>query len=267
MLIDPMMLASVRMEKNASKDGVFIPKDLGEVVYALATNNPSWTFECFLGFTNIEKIHVWCDGQRIGVLGRNYSSRAGCQVVTVASDNITARRGVISTSDTKKAIREAKRFFIPKTLTKLMDDRFKEAKDVLSTQAYKKNSRMEDKIRASRAHMQEFAMNHKRGDFDLYLGLTHEGRNILEGLKQAEELQQETKVLDDIKSCKNLILISRDKGKYVVKTLDNVQTYDDNSIPEEYRGKLGMLKLIEDKQCIANIGCKVAEDLFLLIGN
>jgi len=267
MIINPLMLPNVRMEKNESKDNKEFPTLLKEVVYSLATSNPMWTFECFMGFSHIDSIHVWCDGQRIGVMGSKYSSRAGTRAVSLTCDNITARNNTITSSDVKKAIREAKRNFAPKPIGKLMQDKIKIAKNVLSNQIYKKHSRMEDNIRASRPYMTDFAMVEKRAEFESFLSVTHNGRQMIESLRQADELKEELLSLENISMSKELVLIWRDKGKYIVHTLDNVQTYDDNSIPEQYRSKLGMLKLVEEKQCISDVGCRAEEDLFLLVGN
>jgi len=61
------------------------------------------------------------------------------------------------------------------------------------------------------------------------------------------------------------VLIYTKSGKYVVKTIDNVQSYDDNTLPEEYRGKLGMLKLVEVNQCVSDVGCRTHDDTFLIV--
>jgi len=55
------------------------------------------------------------------------------------------------------------------------------------------------------------------------------------------------------------------KGKYAVRIVDTITTYDDTTIPQEYRAKLGMLKLVEDEQCVANVGCKISKTSFVIV--
>jgi hypothetical protein len=60
-------------------------------------------------------------------------------------------------------------------------------------------------------------------------------------------------------------LVVKDTGKYLVKIGDNVELYDDNTLPVDMRMKLGMLKLVNDEQYITDIGCKVTSEIFVLL--
>jgi hypothetical protein len=62
-----------------------------------------------------------------------------------------------------------------------------------------------------------------------------------------------------------MVFIMLKAEKYFVKALDIVQTYDDNTLPYEYRGKLGMLKLVSNEQCIEDVGCRASDDTFILM--
>jgi hypothetical protein len=54
-------------------------------------------------------------------------------------------------------------------------------------------------------------------------------------------------------------------GQYIVRVGDNVQLYDDNTLPVEMRGKLGLLKLVEKEHFIDSAGCRVSEDVFVVV--
>jgi hypothetical protein len=60
-------------------------------------------------------------------------------------------------------------------------------------------------------------------------------------------------------------LIVLSDSKYIVKIRDNVQLYDDATLPVELRGKLGMLKLVEKEAMVTGIGCRVNDEIFVLI--
>jgi hypothetical protein len=63
---------------------------------------------------------------------------------------------------------------------------------------------------------------------------------------------------------KKSALIVVDEGKYLVKINDNVQLYDDTTLPAEFRGKLGLLKLVNEKQFITDVGCRVNKEIYVL---
>jgi hypothetical protein len=60
-------------------------------------------------------------------------------------------------------------------------------------------------------------------------------------------------------------LVVKDSGKYLVRIGDNVNLYDDNSLPVDMRMKIGMLKLVENEQYITDMGCKVTDEIFVLL--
>jgi hypothetical protein len=59
--------------------------------------------------------------------------------------------------------------------------------------------------------------------------------------------------------------VVKDGGKYLVKVGDDVQLYDDNSLPEIMRGRLGMLKLVEAEYFIEGVGCRVNDEVFVVL--
>jgi len=263
--MNAMMLSNVYMYRGESKEGVEIHKGLGEVVYSLATTNPTWTFECRKGFRDIDEVHVHAESQRIGKLGTRYSSRAGTTAISITSDNVTARSNTITTADVKKAIREARRFFAPKSISNLMAEKLKIATSEITSQAYRKNSLARDHLGTMRSAIDKFALQTKRQEFTEWANTLNKKSEIANALAQYDTVQEEISVLKELEGNNDKILVWRDKGKYIIKVLDNVQTYDDNTIPEEYRAKLGMLKLVDVKVAIGSIGCRVEEDLFLLL--
>ena len=263
--MNAMMLSNVYMRRGESKEGIEMHKALSEVVYSLATTNPTWTFECIRGHSRIEDIHVHAEGQRIGKLGTTYSNRAGTTAVTVTSDNVTARNSTITSSDTKKAIREARRHFSPKPLPKLMIEKLQNAEREIYNQAHRKNSLARDHLGTMREAIDKFALRTKREEFTQWAKTSNKSNEIINALEHFDAVQEEMVILKELEDSNNKVLVWRDKGKYIIKALDNVQTYDDNTIPEEYRAKLGMLKLVDVKVAIGNIGCKIEEDLFLLL--
>jgi hypothetical protein len=44
-----------------------------------------------------------------------------------------------------------------------------------------------------------------------------------------------------------------------------VDLFDDNTLPDWMRGKLGMLKLVAVEQFVSDTGCRVNDETFVLI--
>ena len=263
--MNAMMLSNVYMRRGDSKEDTEIHKGLGEVVYSLATTNPTWTFECRKGFRNIEEVHVHAESQRIGKLGTKYSSRAGTTAISITSDNVTARGGTITTADVKKAIREAQRNFVVKSEAKLVEESIRVIDDIIGTQRYRKNEKVRDRLMKLAQPMREYSLGLNKEAFIQFLAT--KDSTFVGLLNEYETTKAESDAIDAIvgyKDSNKVAYIKLYKGKYIVKTVDNVKTYDDNTLPEEYRGKLGMLKLVEDKQCISGVGCRAEADVFMI---
>jgi len=78
------------------------------------------------------------------------------------------------------------------------------------------------------------------------------------------EMRTIEKVQEDFSNNKTALVV-KDLGKYLVKIGDNVELYDDNTLPLDMRMKMGMLKLVEDEQYLTDVGCKVSSEIFVLL--
>ena len=87
-------------------------------------------------------------------------------------------------------------------------------------------------------------------------------------MEKVELLDIEMKTIDRVQkdfSDNKTALIVKDLGKYLVKIGDNVELYDDNTLPVDMRMKMGMLKLVQDEEYLTDIGCKVTSEIFVLL--
>jgi hypothetical protein len=113
--------------------------------------------------------------------------------------------------------------------------------------------------------MKNFVLDVKADEFKQYAM----GNGQLTLLSQLRATGLEMLTVEDIetkfKSGKDTSLVLLSNGKYVVKTGDEVQLYDDNTLPVDMRGKLGMLKLVEPEQMIEGVGCRATAEVFVLL--
>jgi tricorn protease-like protein len=92
--------------------------------------------------------------------------------------------------------------------------------------------------------------------------------NVTTHMGKLEVLDTEMKTIERVQEDfgKNkTALVVKDSGKYLVKIGDNVDLYDDNTLPQDMRMKVGMLKLVEDEQYLTDVGCKVTSEIFVLL--
>ena len=266
-MMNPMLLSNIRTkDSDCVKSDCFIPAPLKDVVYSLATTNPKWELVGeSMGYekNKIDRFHIYSEEQRIGGLKHDWSNRSGQYAVLVQAESIGNRKDHIVTSDPKKAIREAQKHFTPKSTARIMSEHMDRAKRVVENQRYRKNQRVQDYMGNLREHIQRFALSVHREAFNAYI----ESAGKRADLDSYEGVRNELNVLENIgtKIKNNGVYIAIHKGGYLVKALDNVQHYTDTTLPDEYRGKLGMLKLVEPEQCIEDVGCRATDDVYVLI--
>ena len=68
----------------------------------------------------------------------------------------------------------------------------------------------------------------------------------------------------DLYETKKTIFVIRQDSHYIVKVNDTIYTMVDDAMPEDLRRKLGILKLVEDGQCVEGMGFRSNENVFLV---
>jgi len=257
-MINPLQLSNVSIKGKTSTDGYSIRAPLHDVVLALATKNPTWQFVGIVRWDEtVSSFDVFCEDQEIGELQQDYSGRSGGHCVRINSDKMQR----IRTSDVKKAVREAQRGFVLKNESMLIEDSMRDIQDVMRHQRSRKHDKARDRLMKLSQPMQAYTMLHDREAFVNFLSSTDP--KMVGLLDEYDTVKAEIQAMEVIEA-NPIAYIRVHKNKYIVKTIDNVQSYDDNTLPEEYRGKLGMLKLVEDEQCISGVGCRADANTFLI---
>ena len=266
-MMNPMLLCNVAPKNMRGDKSLYhIPNPLCDVVYALATTNPTWEF---IGESEgrdnnrMDKFRVRSEDQVIGGIKMDWSNRSGQYAVCVLAEGVTPSNNHMTTVDTKKAIRTAQKHFVPKSMADIMKDQMELANRIIETQRYRKGQKVNDSMSDIRPNVVKFALAVYKEKFIAWMESIGEHKN----LEQYYTSKGELKVMETIqsKASQGGVYISLHKGGYLVKHLDNVQHYNDTTLPMEYRAKLGMLKLVEKEQCIEGIGCKANETLYVLI--
>jgi hypothetical protein len=249
------------------------PIDMCRLVMNLAMANPLWRFIVTdtqgdhkpVGFSVVDS------GEEIGKISRQYYR--GDYKLSLTNDRISNARERTSsyrTGDVDKAILMAKKMFFRLKPNERIDKAYDKAKQVMQNQQYDKQR----EFRYSERETQESALNFIMGS-GFHFFLAH-----VNGLPEAEKkpmlkkMEQTKKFKDDMLTIESIrdrfgdnkaALIIKDEGKYMVKIGQDVQIYDDNTLPVEMRGKLGMLKLVEAEHFVSSVGCRINDEIFVVL--
>jgi len=266
------------MDKEGFKlSGVF--NMLDPVINRLASLNPLWTFvinTSGLGTNNnrvASGFMVKLDGEELGSISLSYMGQRG-KVICISNDRIgKGRRRTDSyrTVDADKAILMAKKMFGKMN----PNERISKAKDaaerVVSRASWNKERDRTQHQGNIKNEMLVWAETKGNALFMEYLkveaipSLRHK---VTTSMEKVELLDTEMKTIERVQqdfSKNKTALVVKDTGKYLVKIGDKVDLYDDNTLPVDMRMKIGMLKLVEDEQYLTDVGCKVSNEIFVLL--
>lgn len=248
---------------------------LNDLVASVAASNPLWTFTTYNWQLShyreqvmVSRFRVTHDGVDLGTISYGYNR--GKDGFCISNDRISKkmeRSNEMFTSDPKKALQTIKKMFgKPDAQEHLRSSEIK-AQEILNS-AFRNKQRMIDRNDYNvNAKMVAFARGAGAVQFALHLTQQHDNTTIAL-MQDTDVLKTEMLTVEGVKDAfdnnKVSMVIVVDKN-YVVKTGDNVQLYDDNTLPEHIRGKLGLLKLVENEQVVTGIGCRVSVNAFVVV--
>lgn len=248
---------------------------LVSTITKLAPMYPLWQFVVPSIHVNDEvtTFKIVANGEGLGTISRIYHGRD--YVVAVTNHRISASRtrgSEYKTKDADKAVLKVKKTFAPRNPKELLAEAYTEAGRLLNQQ---ENS----KLRALNRHeynisaaMMEYVKDVGYAGFLAHVQ-TLEPRvrdQLLAHIEAEKELRMEVKSIEEIRrQFENQIaaLVVRDSGKYLVRIDDNVQIYDDNTLPESIKRNLGMLKLVDAGFFLSGVGCRVNDEVFVVSAN
>jgi hypothetical protein len=264
MAIELLKLPNVRMGKNEK------PMEEGQLhgeakllAWQVATKHPLWTVEV-AGFRTFRVL----DGvEELGYIGSEWYGSS--QKLFVRNDRIgenNTRKNAYHTDKVDKAYLRVKKTFGPMNLSERVNKALKVANDVLENQSYRNLHQQREHERPIENGLYKWA----RANMTQYILELKENHDtaMLEHLTKLEDVRADmVTIKDTIDAFQNqrTALVVLADSQYIVKIRDNVQLYDDATLPVELRGKLGMLKLVEKEAMVTGIGCRVNDEIFVLI--
>ena len=270
------------LQKSLDKEGLKLTGVYGmldPVVSRLASLNPLWTFvinNSGLGTGNnrvASGFQVKLDGEELGTIGLSYMGQRG-KVIAICNDRIgkgRQRSDSYRTVDADKAILMAKKMFSKMNPSERISKAKDAAERVVSRASWNKERERTSSQGVLKAEMLAWVENRGYQMFMEFIdkeAIPSTKRKVLEAEEKVQKLETEMKTIEQVQedfSKNKTALVVKDLGKYLVKIGDNVELYDDNTLPLDMRMKMGMLKLVEDEQYLTDVGCKVSSEIFVLL--
>jgi hypothetical protein len=266
-------------ENDSSIESYVVHPTLARVIWELASKNPLWQFHAVSGVRAWDErtqlaytqFKVKLNGKELGSIARTHTNR-GIQAISVACKRIADkmdRKDFYVTSDPKKAIAKVRKEFAPKTTKEIVEEAIEKAADV----SHRVHIDTYGEFRKLNAMVQkeiiEFFTNGP--GMEVYKSYLHpdrpEDKKILVAMATMGELTTDLMTIERVKDKiggADTALVVLDEGKYLVKILSDLQLYDDTTLPQDLRGKLGLLKLVQPNQFVSSAGFRVSEEVFVI---
>ena len=275
--INVVLSEKLQRERGIPKADYKLWSPMNTVVEKLAPLHPMWRFEVVeaanfsSGKPDALNVKVSEYGDVLGSIWRQWHGSEYQLFVT--NDRISdkmVRGSSYKTTDPEKAIAKIRKTFNRASIKERVAKSETRAADFLANQASHK-LREEREVKASiNVKAMKYVMQE---GWPLFLAHVetlpaNERDNILKNVQERDRLKDEMLTIESVQAKfndKKTALVIRDAGKYVVKIGDTVQIYDDNTLPTNLRGGIGLLKLVDVEHFLSDIGCRVNEEIIYSI--
>ena len=270
------------LQKSLDKEGLKLSgvfDMLDPVVSRLASLNPLWTFVINNSGMHMGNNRTACgfsvklDGEELGTIGLSYMGQRG-KVIAICNDRIgkgRQRSDSYRTQDADKAILMAKKMFGKMNPSERISKAKDAAERVVSRASWNKERERTQHQSLVKNEMLAWVETKGLATFMEFIkaeaipSLKHKVTTSMEKVVLLDtEMRTIEKVQEDFSANKTALVV-KDLGKYLVKIGDKVDLYEDNTLPLDMRMKMGMLKLVEDEQYLTDVGCKVTNEIFVLL--
>jgi hypothetical protein len=238
-----------------------------DVIKEIARRHPDWIFSS-LGIEEARKFTVFHKSDTsnpLGYINEDYKYVRGerCRLFTIDNWRITQMRqrgSNIQTSKPKEALKAVEKYFFPLTDQEHTEQAFKEAYQLAQREANDARHTLDRSVRALHQPMMTFA--HERWD-EFVSMLSGDERIEALSLLKHQQLANEAKALYREIDSKKCLTVYLTNGKYTVQQGEVLQDYESDTLPEHIKTKVGLLKLVENKQVVAEVGVRV-DNLYVI---
>ena len=249
------------------KEGAKISPFIEDVVKEVARRHPDWILSS-LAVEEARKFTVFHKNDTSNPLGHinedyKYTRGDRHKLYTIDNWRITQMRqrgSNIQTSKPKEALKAVEKYFYPLTNQEYTVQAFKEAHHLVQKETSDARHALDRSLRALHQPMMTFA--HKHWD-EFVSMLSGDERKEALSLLQHQQLVNATKALYKEIDSRNCLTVYLTNGKYTVQQGEVLQDYESDTLPQHIKTKVGLLKLVENKQVVPEVGVRV-DDLYVI---
>lgn len=249
------------MDNIELKQGATIAPFMKDVIMEIARKHPDWTISSS-GTEEARRFTVFYKDSKDIILGHiheEYKYAKGDRQKHYLIENwriseMRQRGNGIQTSKPKEALKAVEKYFYPLTTQEYTDQGFQHACHIVHSHVSNARHTLDASVRKLHQPMMTFAHKH----WDTFLStLDDNERSEALNLLKHQQLSNEAKALYtdvDSKKCLTVLLTN---GKYTVQQGEVLQDYESDTLPEHIKTKVGLLKLVEEKEVIPEVGVRV----------
>jgi hypothetical protein len=243
------------------KEGVTIAPFMEDVIKEVARKHPDWTISS-LSTEEARKFTVFYKGNKdiiLGHINEDYKYVRGERQRFYLLENwrigeMRQRGSGIQTTKPKEALKAVEKYFFPLTDEEYTEQAFRHAHQLVYRESTETRGALESSIRKLHQPMMTFAHKH----WDEFVSMLDErDRNIAYDLLKQQQLSNEAKALYSEVDSRKCLTVLLTNGKYTVQQGEVLQDYESDTLPEHIRTKVGLLKLVENRQVVAEVGVRV----------
>lgn len=239
------------------------------VLDELTKSKPYWRFIATNSVTTGSKalivdVKIYEDDDYLGIVAIEWKGR-GIKIM-VDNERITAKRergrGYFTENPAKAALAIRKNFFKAADNERIVKAR-EIAGSVVYEQVNQKKTTRQNSADAVFKDLRTFAES-RLEDYLAFSGKHKEHEKYLADKAEHEVTLKIQKALAALDKGDSILVVS-DGTRYIVKDQEDVTILNDDDMPYDIRMKLGLLKLVQDKQMISDVGCRVNSNTFVLL--
>jgi hypothetical protein len=243
------------------KEGATIAPFMEDVIKEIARKHPDW----ILSSTGIEEArkftvyHKNDTSNPLGYINEDYKYVRGERRKLFTLDNwriteMRQRGSRIETSKPKEALKAIEKYFFPLTDKEYSDQAFRHAHQLVYRESTETRGALESSIRKLHQPMMTFVHAH----WDTFLSAVDDKtRGEALNLLKHQQLSNEAKALYSEVDSRKCLTVLLTNGKYTVQQGEVLQEYVSETLPEHIKTKVGLLKLVENRQVVAEVGVRV----------
>jgi hypothetical protein len=252
------------------------------VINELAKAKPTWLFtadEAVRDASSADSIEYLAkcftvseNGEELGTIKCGYRGSSNKIIIENPRINGKLERGRgYATEDTKRAVAKVKKEFYRLSAQERIEKAHAHAFSYISVASSNNSRHIANNEHKILEMATKYVMKEGFNSFLQYQrdhGDPSHYKTLCKMLETREELNAAMSVIETVRNAakaNETMLVVRDANMYITRRGATLNLYDDNTLPEAVRGKLGLLKLVEAEHIVANVGCRVSNDVFLVI--